>query len=665
MRYGHFDDVRREYVITRPDTPLPWINYLGSEDVLRDHLEHGGRVLLLPRRPAAPADPLSLQQRAARPRRPVPLPPRRRLRRLLEPQLAADPARPRGLRLPPRPRLHRSSPRATRASAPRRSTSSPTARPSRSGGSGSPTSGPSRRSISLFSSIEFCLWDAQDDATNFQRNYSIGEVEVEDGVIYHTTEYRERRDHFAYFACSEPLAGFDTQRDAFLGPYRGWDRPIAVERGAASNSIAHGWQPSGSHHVRLELGPGETKEVIFVLGYAENPRDAKFDPPGSQTIDKRRVRPTIARYLAARRGRRGVRGAAGQLGRPAWDPPRSGPGTSTSTGWSTSGTPTSAWSRSTCRARPPSTNPGIGRGMGFRDSDPGPAGLRPHGPGARPRAAPRHGRDAAADRRRLPPVPAAHQARQRRGRLRLQRRPAWLVLAVAAYLKETGDASILDEAVPYDNQPGTETAALRASPAVHRVHAGAARPARPAAHRPRRLERLPEPQLLLGDARRVVPDDRAPRGRGRRVGVHRRPVRAARRASWPRSPSAAATPRRRRAGDRPRRRWRDAVDRARLGRRVVPARLRLLRRPCRLGRERRGPDLHRAAGHLRHGRHRPRRRAGAPGARPPSASAWRRRTGSSCSSRPSRATTSTSARSRPTRRATRRTPASSATRTRG
>ncbi len=65
--------------------------------------------------------------------------------------------------------------------------------------------------LSLFSAIEFCLWDANDDSTNFQRNYSIGQVEIVDDVIYHKTEYRERRDHFAYFACSEPLAGFDTQ----------------------------------------------------------------------------------------------------------------------------------------------------------------------------------------------------------------------------------------------------------------------------------------------------------------------------------------------------------------------------------------------------------------------------------------------------------------------
>jgi cellobiose phosphorylase len=151
--------------------------------------------------------------------------------------------------------------------------------------------------LSVFSSVEFCLWDALDDATNFQRNYSTGEVEVADCVIYHRTEYRERRNHFAYFACSEPLAGFDTQRDQFLGAYRGWDRPVAVERGACSNSIAHGWAPAGSHHVRLTLDPGEQRDVIFLLGYWENPRAEKFDPPASGTLNKALVRPVIDRWL--------------------------------------------------------------------------------------------------------------------------------------------------------------------------------------------------------------------------------------------------------------------------------------------------------------------------------------------------------------------------------
>jgi cellobiose phosphorylase len=151
--------------------------------------------------------------------------------------------------------------------------------------------------LSVFSSIEFNLWDAWDDCTNFQRNYSIGQVEVVDDVIYHKTEYRERRDHFSYFACSEPLAGFDTQREAFLGPYRGWDSPKAVESGQMSDSIAYGWQPIGAHHVKVNLKPGEKKTIIFVLGYHENPIDEKFNPPGSQTINKDTVKPVIQRYL--------------------------------------------------------------------------------------------------------------------------------------------------------------------------------------------------------------------------------------------------------------------------------------------------------------------------------------------------------------------------------
>ena len=52
-----------------------------------------------------------------------------------------------------------------------------------------------KKSFKLFSMVEWCLWNAEDDMTNLQRNFSTGEVEVEGSVIYHKTEYRERRDH--------------------------------------------------------------------------------------------------------------------------------------------------------------------------------------------------------------------------------------------------------------------------------------------------------------------------------------------------------------------------------------------------------------------------------------------------------------------------------------
>jgi cellobiose phosphorylase len=315
---------------------------------------------------------------------------------------------------------------------------------------------PDTARLSLFSAVEFCLWDAWDDATNFQRNFSTGEVEVEDGVVYHKTEYRERRDHFAYFACSAPLTGFDTQRDAFLGSYRGWDRPLAVEEGRSRDSIAHGWAPCGSHHVELELGPGEERDIVFLLGYAENPADAKFDPPGSQTLDKRRVRETIDRYL-----RPDEVGSAFAGLRDRW---------SELLGAIMVATPSehvdrmvNVWNQYQCMVTfnlsrsASSFESGIGRGMGFRDSNQDLLGFVHMVPTrARERLL-----DIAATQ--LPTGGAYHQYQPltKRGNDTVgsgfNDDPLWLIVAVAAYLKETGDRAILDESVPYDNEPGSES----------------------------------------------------------------------------------------------------------------------------------------------------------------------------------------------------------------
>ena len=456
MRFGYFDDERREYVVTRPDTPLPWVNYLGSDDYFGLVSNTGGgysfyrdaRLRRLTRYRYNNA-PLDLGGRYVYVRddetgaywSPSWQPVQRELddyscRHGLG--YTAIASRHAGIRaetlyfVPVGEDLEIWRVRLTNE------------RPA-----------PAR--LSVFSSVEFCLWDAQDDATNFQRNYSIGEVEVADGVIYHTSEYRERRNHFAFFACSEPLAGFDTQRDAFLGPYRGWDRPIAVERGASANSIAHGWQPMGSHHVRIDLAAGETREIIFVLGYAENPAGEKFDPPGSQIVDKRRVRPLIERYLRPAT----VSEAFDVLGA-HW---------SRLLGTLRVETPNehvdrmvNVWNAYQCMvtfnlSRSASLfESGVGRGMGFRDSNQDLLGFVHMVPGrARERIL-----DTAATQ--LPTGGAYHQYQPltKRGNDAVgsgfNDDPAWLILAVAAYVKETGDADILDEPVPYDNLAGSETA---------------------------------------------------------------------------------------------------------------------------------------------------------------------------------------------------------------
>jgi cellobiose phosphorylase len=454
MKFGYFDDAQREYVITQPNTPLPWINYLGSTNYFgiisntaggysfyRDArlrrltryrynnvpLDTGGRYLYLRDRASGaywspswqpvrrPLDAYTCRHGmgytiisgtvdgiAAETRYFVPLNENLEIWQLSltnQRRTAAD--------------------------------------------------------LSVFSLVEFNLWDAYDDMTNFQRNFSTGEVEIEDGVIYHKTEYRERRDHYAYFACSEPLDGFDTQREDFLGAYRGFDAPQVVENGESRNSIAHGWSPVGSHHVRVTLTPGETRRIVFVLGYHENPPDQKFDPPGSQTINKQTVKPLIARYLDTARA-----DAAFEALREYW---------SDLLGILQVETPdehtdrmVNIWNAYQCMvtfnmSRSASMfESGVGRGMGFRDSNQDLLGFVHMIPArARERIL-----DTAATQLETGGAYHQYQPLTKRGNNAVGSNfnddPLWLVLAVAAYIKETGDWNILDERVPYENQPGSE-----------------------------------------------------------------------------------------------------------------------------------------------------------------------------------------------------------------
>jgi cellobiose phosphorylase len=455
MKYGFFDDRRREYCITRPDTPLPWINYLGCETFFGIISNTAGGYAFY---------------RDAR------------LRRLTRYRYNNTPFDVGGRYIYMR---DRDSGRFWSPSW------QPTRQPvedyscrhglgysiigSTYDGIRGETlyfvplgenleiwqltvtnEGRKPRHLSVFSSIEFCLWDAQDDSTNFQRNFSTGQVEVDGGVIYHKTEYRERRNHFAYFACSGRLAGFDTQRDVFLGAYRGWDRPAAVERGRSFNSVAHGWAPIGSHHLRLSLKGGETRRLIFLLGYHENPANDKFDPAGSQTINKRTVRPVIARYLKG-----SAVDEAFEALRHYWD---------SLLGLCQVKTPdthanrmVNIWNAYQCMAtfnmsRSASFyESGIGRGLGFRDSAQDLLGFVHMVPErARERIL-----DLAATQLESGGAYHQYQPLTKRGNNDIGSNfnddPLWLIVGVAAYLKETGDWPILDSPVPNHNRPGSET----------------------------------------------------------------------------------------------------------------------------------------------------------------------------------------------------------------
>jgi cellobiose phosphorylase len=454
MRFGHFDDDKREYVINQPQTPLPWINYLGCE-------AYFGII-------SNTAGGYSFYRDA-------------RLRRLTRYRYNHAPFDVGGryvyLRDNDTGEFWSPSWQPTRTKLDQyecRHGMGYTIIGSRYKKIEAQTcyfvplgetleiwkfqvtnrrKKPAR--LSIFSSIEFCLWDAQDDATNFQRNFSTGQVEVVDEVIYHKTEYRERRNHFAYFACSEKLAGFDTQRDTFLGAYRSWDNPAAVERGKSFNSVAHGWAPHGSHHVRVNLKPGETKEIIFVLGYHENPVDQKFDPPDSQTINKRTVKPVMAKYLNGQNVTAAFEKLHDYWGNLLGIYQVSSPDVHVNR-------MVNIWNACQCMAtfnmsRSASFyESGIGRGLGFLDSNQDLLGFVHMVPSrARERIL-----DLSATQLKTGGAFHQYQPLTKRGNHDLGSNfnddPHWLIIGVSAYIKETGDWGILDERVQFENEAGSE-----------------------------------------------------------------------------------------------------------------------------------------------------------------------------------------------------------------
>jgi cellobiose phosphorylase len=304
------------------------------------------------------------------------------------------------------------------------------------------------RSLKVFSLLEWCLWNAEDDMTNFQRNLSTGEVEVDGPVIYHRTEYRERRNHYAFYGVNHEITGFDTDRERFLGAYNGFDRPQAVIDGTPGNCIAHGWSPIASHCVELCLDPGERRELVFQLGYVEVPEQDKWAAPG--VINKAPARLVMERFDSSAK----IADALGRL-RAYWSDVLS-------RFQLHSGEPrldrmVNTWNQYQCMvtfnlSRSASLfETGIGRGMGFRDSNQdllGSLHLAPER--ARERIL-----DIAATQFEDGSVYHQYQPLTKRGNAAIGGNfnddPLWLILSTTAYIKETGDFDILREQVPWEN----------------------------------------------------------------------------------------------------------------------------------------------------------------------------------------------------------------------
>lgn len=304
--------------------------------------------------------------------------------------------------------------------------------------------------LDLTSYVEFCFWNAVDDATNFQRNLSLGEVEVCGSELYHKTEYRERRNHFAYYTVNAEIDGFDTSRDAFLGVYGSIERPQTVLAGASSDSIASGGAVIGSHHLKVILEPGESKSFVFVLGYSENPYEDKWEAPN--IIKKDAARAAMKRFSTDEQ----VEKALNDL-KEYWNTLLAT--FSVDSADEKLNRMVNIWNQYQCMvtfnmSRSASYfESGTGRGMGFRDSCQDLLGFVHLIPDrARQRIL-----DIAATQFEDGSAYHQYQPLTKKGNSDIgsgfNDDPLWLIAGTAAYIKETGDLSILDEIVDFNNDP--------------------------------------------------------------------------------------------------------------------------------------------------------------------------------------------------------------------
>ena len=316
-----------------------------------------------------------------------------------------------------------------------------------------------KKDFSVFSYVEFCLWNAMDDMTNFQRNFSTGEVEIHAGgsQLFHKTEYRERRNHYAVYAVNASVDGFDTDRDSFLGAYGENSAPSVVVNDKSKNSVASGWAPVGSHHLKVALEPGEEKTYIFVLGYVENPVNEKWVGRAEDGIINR----APADALLAKFDTTEKADAALAELKAYWDKLLGH--FSISSSEEKLDRMVNIWHQYQCMvtfnmSRSASYfESGIGRGMGFRDSCQDLLGFVHLIPDrARERIL-----DIAATQFEDGSAYHQYQPLTKKGNADIgsgfNDDPLWLIAAAAAYIKETGDYSILDESTPYDSDASKAT----------------------------------------------------------------------------------------------------------------------------------------------------------------------------------------------------------------
>jgi cellobiose phosphorylase len=445
MNYGQFDDQQREYVITHPKTPYPWINYLGNKDFFSLVSNTGGGYTFYKD---------AKFRRLTRFRyNNVPIDNGGKYFYIKDGETAWNPGwKPMKTELDSYECRHGMN--YTKFNATKNGIRAQIVQfipldfwaELHKVGLTNESSFP--KTIKLFSLIEWSLWNAEDDMANFQRNFSTGEVEIEGSVIYHKTEYKERRNHFAFYGVNVPIDGYDTDRDSFVGLYNGFDTPDVVLEGKPNNSHAHGWSPIASHYIEVTLQPNESKDFIFMLGYVEMEKDHKWsDFP---KINKSTAKDMLATFDTSEK----VDRAFDDL-RAYWDHLLGK--IQLKSHDDRLNRMVNIWNQYQCMitfnmSRSASYfESGIGRGMGFRDSNQDLIGFVHQVPErARERII-----DIASTQFEDGSCYHQYQPLTKRGNAAIGGNfnddPLWLILSTTEYIKETGDFSILEEQVPFDN----------------------------------------------------------------------------------------------------------------------------------------------------------------------------------------------------------------------
>ena len=449
-KYGHFDDANREYVITDPKTPWPWINYLGNEDFFSLISNTAGGYSFYKD---------AKFRRITRYRyNNVPMDNDGRYFYIKDGDTTWNPGwKP--CRTPLDTYECRHGMNYTRISGQKNEVEAsvlffvPLHKSCEIQKMTLRNLGNDTKHLKVFSFQEWCLWNAATDMENFQRNFSTGEVEIEGSTIYHKTEYRERRNHYAFYHVNQEIQGYDTDRETFIGLYSEKSAPDAVVEGHARNSFAHGWSPIASHYLEIELKPGESRDLVFILGYVENPQEQKFE--SKKVINKEKAHALIAEFDTTEKVDKAFR----ELNE-YWNNLLSV--FTVKSGNDKLDRMVNIWNQyqcmvTFCMSRSASFfESGIGRGMGFRDSNQDLVGFVHQIPQrARQRII-----DIASTQFDDGGCYHQYQPLSKRGNNDIgggfNDDPCWLIFGTVAYIKETGDFSILDEMVPFDNKPGTE-----------------------------------------------------------------------------------------------------------------------------------------------------------------------------------------------------------------